>query len=59
MCSLARNWAQQIMNPFCFFLKRELCVVVLSSVCVSDIDRSGRLMLPNEVIYVQSFSLRE
>lgn len=34
-------------------------VVVLSSVCVSDIDRSGRLMLPILVIYVQSFSLGE
>lgn len=32
---------------------------MLSSVCVSNIDRSGRLMLPNLVIYAQSFSLGE
>lgn len=39
--------------------KRELHVSVLSFVYISDIDRSGRIILPNLVIYAQHSSLGE
>lgn len=42
-----------------FFPKRELHVSVLSFVYISDIDRSGRIILPNLVIYAQHSSLGE
>lgn len=56
-----RLWTLFQSCPFAlwFFPKRELHVLVLSSVYISDIDRLGRITLPNLVIYAQHSSLGE